>query len=199
MSRRAKSYRGTLSRPSMPTRPDCGTRNDYRKWLAEYRKCGARGLHLLLRHYEIPPTSIEGEQGRMLKLLNALARDHVPYFSAKKRKHSKWDRYRRARFLRDVINERKTGKLLNIAVRRAAKNLPRELQTSSNSALEKQYRISRKFFRHEVNISNAHEIVPLSPFMARLWRSDLQGPTPARGRVEIDPNNPDQMVVYFDD
>jgi hypothetical protein len=166
--------------------------------LAEYRKCGARGLHLLLRLYDIPPVSIEGEQGRMLQLVYALARDHVPYFSTRKRKLTKWDRYRRARFLRDVINERKTGKPLNIAVRRAAKKLPQELQTSSSSALEKQYRISRKFFRHEVKISNAHEIVPLSEIMARLWRSDLQGPTLARGRVETDPNNPDQMVVYFD-
>jgi len=111
------------------------SRNRYRKWLVEYNNCRKRGVRLLFEFYKIPELGIEGREAQFRELFFALARDCVPYFSIRKKKGSKWDWHVRARFLRDVVNGRKVGKSLELAVNSAKRNLPAELRNSTNGAL----------------------------------------------------------------
>lgn len=202
MSRRAKTYEGALSRRSMPPRPKCGTRNDYRNWMAAYQCSRARGTELLFDKYNIRESGIDGaydELSRLKMLLYALAHDHVPYFSTRLKKGSKWDRYVRARFVRDVVAGLKKRKFMAAAIEGARNHLPSEMKRATASALKKQYTLSVKFFQHEVKVTKEFNIVPVSPIMGRLWESDLSGPAPIKGRVMPDPENPDQMLVELDD
>ena len=193
------TYKGKLSRPSMPLQPQCGTLNDLRRWRAHWRSKRDCGVRLLLDEYDIAQSAIEGENGQLRSLIYAMACDHVPYFSPRRRKGSKWDRYSRARFLFDVVTGLKKKKPIDAAIQVARKRLPAALKMAKTSALRKQYALSAKFFRNEVRVTKDFNIVPRSPTMSRLWDSDLRGPIPITGRVMPDPENADQMIAEFED
>jgi hypothetical protein len=194
MSRRSSpKYGPILLAPSCPALPTQPSLNNIEKWHQSKAAHEEEGLDLLIDHYSIPQAASPLEKMRALAL--ELARDHVPFFSSKRPKTSKWNIHEHAKFLLNVQSELKKHKKLGAAVINAGRRLPLHLRIHDEKSLKKRYSLARNELSKLVSVNLEGALEPLGEFQGNLFKSFLQDDYYDLGAVRFDPCPDDPYAV----
>nr|AQQ74491.1 hypothetical protein [uncultured bacterium] len=185
----------TRSRPGFPTQP---TANNIQKWRQALALHEERGLRLLFNHYRSSISMLGSPVDQMRDLALALARDHVPFFSSKRPKSSKWNIHEHAKFLINVQSELKKQKDLAAALRYAGNRLPKHLRlTQTAESLKRRYYLAQKDLSGLVSVNLSGDIQPHGELQGRFFKSFLNDDYYDIGKVRFEPcpDDPDAEIV----